>query len=251
MRLKDKVAIITGAASGIGRAMAVRFAKEGAKVVVADVQAKKIDETVAEITAAGGDAVGSVTDVSSNDSVVAMVKLAKDKYGRIDILCNNAGILDQLVPLVEVTDELWNKVMGVNLNGPFFTCRAVLPIMIEQGGGAILNTASVASVGGGRGGPTYTASKHAVQGLTKNIAWYYADKGIRCNAIAPGNIATPLALKQKYDENGIAKMSPYFATMPRYGQPDELANAALFLASDEASYVNGATFFVDFGWSIF
>jgi len=185
MRLQDKVAVITGAASGIGRSMARCFAAEGAQVVAVDLDGDRLEKVAAEL-----DCEAVVADITSAEGLKAIT----DR--RVDILCNNAGILDRLTPLLDVDDALWDQILSVNLTAPFKLCRAVLPGMIEAGGGTIVNTCSAASLSGGRAGCAYTASKHGLLGLTRSIAWYYGEKGIRCNAIAPGAIQTKMHMRE-------------------------------------------------------
>lgn len=250
MRLKDKAVVVTGGGSGIGRAMANLYAAEGARVLVADIAGDSVEETLAEIKKAGGVAAGFVGDVSKDADVCKMIDTAVSTFDRLDVLCNNAGVLDRLTPAADVTDALWEKVLGVNLDAVFFACRKAIPIMIERGGGAILNTASAAGLGGGRGGAAYTASKWGVVGLTKSIAWYYGDKKIRCNAICPGGVETPLVSRESFHQGGFDKMQPSFAYMRRYGKPQEVAQAALFLVSDESRFVNGDVMIIDGGWTL-
>jgi len=248
MRLKGKVAVITGAGSGMGREMAKLFAAEGAKVVAADIVPTGIEQVVGEIRSAGGTATAVVANVAVQDDVDAMIDTAVKEYGRLDILVNNAGIMDRATPVADVSNDLWNRVMAVNLNGPFYACRKAVPIMLGQGGGSIVNIASVAGVRGGAAGTAYTASKHAVLGLTKNIAGFYAKEGIRCNAICPGGVATAIGLGGEPHPGGIGALMKVAETSPRTAQPVEIATVALFLASDEASFVNGATVVADGGW---
>jgi len=251
MKLENKVAVVTGAASGIGKAIAVQFAKEGAAVVASDIVSDALDAVVSEINADGGKAVGLKVNVALESDIAAMVETGMKDFGRIDILCNNAGVLDGMVPVADVTDELWERVIGVNLNGPFWACRKVIPIMLEQGGGAILNIASAAGLFGCRGGTAYTTSKHGVVGLTKSIAFMYAQQGIRCNAICPGGVESNISGDGNFHEFGFSRMSLGVATMPRMGQPEEVATVAVMLASDDGSFVNGVTIPVDAGWAAY
>ncbi|GIV76030.1 glucose 1-dehydrogenase [Litorilinea aerophila] len=251
MKLDNRVAIVTGAGSGIGRAMATLFAAEGARVVVADIVAERVDETVAAIRTAGGEATGFVGDVSSPEDVARMIDLASETYGRLDILCNNAGIMDRMAPAADVPLDLWERVLRINLTGPFLACRKAIPLMRAQGGGVILNTASVAGLHGGRAGAAYTASKHGVIGLTRNIAYMYATEGIRCNAICPGGTETAIGLGGEPNEFGLNRMQLGAASMPRTGKPEEIARVALHLVSDDSSFVNGAVVVVDGGWSAY
>ncbi|MEO1271599.1 MAG: glucose 1-dehydrogenase [Myxococcota bacterium] len=248
MRLKEKVAVITGAASGIGRSMARRFADEGAKLVLADLDERRLDKVMAEMSDKGTEAAKLLVDVSNRAQVEGMIQTAVDRYGRLDVLCNNAGVLDNLAPLGETTDELWDKVMGVNCSGPFYATRAALKLMVEQGSGSIVNTSSAAGDHGGRGGASYTVSKHALMGMTRSVAWFYGPKGIRCNAIAPGAIQTRIQMSVVPSGEAFERYQQYFPTIPAHGKAAEVAEVALFLASDESSYVNGALIPVDGGW---
>ena len=251
MKLEDKVAIVTGAGSGIGAAMVKLFAQEGAKVCMVDLQEDPLAKLASELVSEGFPCRAVVADCSQQNGVDSYIKAAIDSFGRVDILCNNAGILDGLTPVVDCSNELWEQVMGVNLTGPMMSCRGLIPLMIEQGGGVILNTASVAGDGRGRGGVAYTASKHAMVGLTRSIAWYYGSQNIRCNALAPGAVLTPMAMAKIPHAGGMEKMAPYLPIIGRYGDPMEVAKAGLFLVSDDSTYVNGSILGVDGGWTIF
>ena len=241
MSLAGKRAVITGAASGIGRSMARRFVAEGAQVVAVDIDDDRLAKVVAELGC-----VSVVGDISEDAVIERMLD-----HDRVDILCNNAGVLDALTPLAEVDDELWARVMRINVDAPFKAMRAVLPRMVEQGGGVILNTCSAAALSGGRAGAAYTASKHALLGLTRSTAWYYGDQGVRCNAIAPGAIQTKMHMRQMPHEGGMQKYSQYFATIPEQGKAMEVADVACFLVGDGARYVNGAVLTVDGGWNAY
>ncbi|GGD66848.1 SDR family oxidoreductase [Paenibacillus nasutitermitis] len=253
MKLQSKSAVITGAASGMGKAMALLFAQEGACVVVADVNESEINSVVAEITAAGGRAVGVKSDITKEEDVQRMIDTAVQSFGSLDVLVNNAGIMDNMVPAEKVTDDLWNKVIDINLTGPMRAIRKSLPIMLQQGKGVIVNTASVGGLFGSRAGLAYTASKHGVIGLTKNVGFQYAKAGIRCNAIAPGavatNIGTTMQTPDPYGlENAVAGMGLNRAAP---ADPAEIARIALFLASDDASYINGTVITADGGWTAY
>lgn len=249
MKLQAKVAVITGAGSGMGREMAKLFAAEGASVVAADLVPAGVEQVVEEIRAAGGTATPVVADVSQKQDVEAMIDTAVSTYGRLDVLVNNAGIMDRVLPVADCTDEVWERVLAVNLNGPFYACRKAIPIMIAQGGGAIINTASVAGIRGGAAGAAYTSSKHAVVGLTKNIAAHYVHEGIRCNAILPGGVATAIGLGGEAHQAGAARLMKVAETSPRTAKPQEIASVALFLASDDSSFVNGMALVADGGWT--
>ena len=245
-RLQGKVALITGAGSGIGRASAERFAAEGAQVVVVDL--KGAAETVAAIEAAGGEGLALTTDIADEDAVAAMAGVALERFGKVDVLMNNAGILDDYLPAADTSTEVWDRVLGVNLFAQFFTARALLPQMVERGDGAIINVASTAGLNGGNGGAAYTTSKHAVIGFTRQLCFDYARKGIRCNVICPGAVETGMTKEIFASPDAAVMAAVESAPIGRWAQPDELAAAALFLASDEASFVNGAVYVVDGGF---
>ena len=256
MRLEGKVAVITGTGSGMGRAMANLFAKEGAKVVAAEWNEATLAEVVAEVKAAGGSVIGIQGDVSKAEDCQRIVDAAVAEFGAVDILCNNAGIMDNFAATADVDDATLARVMGVNANGPLFMSRAAIPVMLKQGKGAIVNTASLAGVGGGAAGTVYTMSKHACVGLTKATAWQYAQKGIRCNGMAVGAVQTGIMENtagkvSNINPEGIgpARAGQWATLIPAAGQPIDIANLALFLASDEAGFVNGAIVNVDGGWS--
>lgn len=247
-RLAGKVALVTGAGSGIGRATAELFAREGAELVVVDVDAASARACAEAIEATGGSALAVPTDVADNDAVEAMAAAARERFGRVDVLVSNAGILDDYEPAAETRDETWNRVLGVNLNGMFFTARALIPGMLESGGGAIVNVASTAGLNGGNGGAAYTTSKHGVIGFTRQLCFDYARRGIRCNVICPGAVETGMTREIFASADAEVMKAVESAPIGRWAQPEELAAAALFLASDEASFVNGAVYVVDGGF---
>lgn len=252
MKLEGKVAIITGAASGMGRAMAGLFAEHGARIVAADWHQDSLDTVVAELTEAGHDVIGVRGDVSDRAQAEAIVDAAVDRFGGVDILCNNAGVMDTNQGAAEMDDAMWDRVLGINLNGPMYLTRKVLPVMLSAGGGAILNTASVAGVGGGAAGLAYTVSKHGLVGLTRQTAWRYALEGIRCNAIAAGAVETNIMQSvdpTRMDPAGTARCQAYYAAIPGQLKPEQVARTALFLVSDDASGINGAIVPVDAGWT--
>ncbi|MCS7295268.1 MAG: SDR family oxidoreductase [Chloroflexota bacterium] len=251
MQLDGRVAIITGAGSGIGKAIAQRFAREGARVLVADLIAERAEASAAEIAGAGGEAFALAADVGAPEDAARLVAAAVERWGRLDILCNNAGIMDRMAPAADTPLDLWDRVLRVNLTGPFLLCREALPVMLRQGAGAIVNIASVGGLHGGRAGAAYTASKHGLIGLTKNIAFMYAAQNIRCNAICPGPVQTAIGLGGEPNAFGLARMQLGASLMPRIAQPEEIAAVALFLASDEASFVNGAVLVADGGWTAY
>jgi NAD(P)-dependent dehydrogenase (short-subunit alcohol dehydrogenase family) len=245
-RLEGKVALITGAASGMGRAAAELFAAEGARVVVSDVTDG--DDTVTAITGAGGEAVFVRADVSRADDCIAMVRAATDTFGALHILYNNAGIFpDDDGGVLDTPESTWARVMDINLKGVWLGCRAGIPAMLESGGGAIVNVASfVALMGAATAQIAYTASKGGVLSMTRELAVEYARRGIRANALCPGPIDTPL-LRELLSDPARRERRMVHIPMGRLGQAEELAKAALFLASDDASFMTGAALVVDGG----
>ena len=243
MRLNDKIALITGAGSGIGQASARLFAREGAKVVCVDLKGETAEATAREV---GGAAFAA--DVSKAKDAEAMVAFAEKTYGRLDIAFNNAGIFHPDDDSVTNTSEdIWDLVININLKGVFLGCKYEIPALLRAGGGAIVNTASfVAILGAATPQIAYTASKGGVLSMTREIAVEFARKNIRCNALCPGPVETPLLAELLSDP---ARRQRRLVHIPpgRFARAEEMANAALFLASDEASYVNGSTFLVDGG----
>ncbi|MDQ6421928.1 SDR family oxidoreductase [Paenibacillus sp. LHD-117] len=252
MKLTGKVAIVTGAASGMGKAIAQLFAAEGAKVVVSDLNVDNASKVVDEITSNGGTALAIAANVAKEDDVQRLVDATVAEYGTLDILINNAGIMDNFVPAGDLTDELWERVFAVNTTGPMRTIRKSLPIFLEKNGGVIVNIASAGGLNGSRAGAAYTAAKHAVVGLTKNVGFQYAPKGIRCNAIAPGGVETNIAASMTAPNPfGAERAMIGMQLNPRVGKPEEIAKVALFLASDDASFVNGTVVTADAGWTAY
>jgi NAD(P)-dependent dehydrogenase (short-subunit alcohol dehydrogenase family) len=249
--LDNRVAIVTGAGSGMGKATAILFAAEGAKVIISDINAGRVDQVVKEIVSKGGTATGIVTNVAKEEDVTKMIDAAIVNYGELNILVNNAGVMDDFSPVAEVSNELWNKVIGVNLNGPFYACRLAIPLMLKQGKGVIINVSSIGGLNGARAGAAYTSSKHALIGLTKNIGYMYSSKGIRCNGIAPGGVNTNIMDGVKPNNAGLEIISKGMASNPRMGEPFEIAELALFLASDKSSNINGAVIIADGGWTAY
>ncbi|MFZ3385284.1 MAG: 3-oxoacyl-ACP reductase FabG [Candidatus Methanoperedens sp.] len=243
MRVKDKVVIITGGGSGIGRETGILFAREGSKVVVADVNEKAGTETVDTIKKAGGEAFFAILDVSNREQAKQVVKDTVAKYGRLDVLINNAGIIQDAL-VVKMTEEQWDKVININLKGPFNCIQAVVEQMISQGSGVILNISSIVALYGNVGQTNYAATKAGLVGMTKTLAKELGKKGIRVNAVAPGFIFTPMtaAMPEK-----ILEMMKEKTPLKRLGTPMDIANTLLFLASDDASFINGAVISVDGG----
>ena len=245
-RLKDKVAIITGAGSGIGRAIAQIFAKEGAKVVVADYQQQGGQETVQIIISAGGQAVFSLTDVSKLEQVQAAVQTAVEKFGGLDIMVNNAGVAP-MADLEATTEEIWQKTIDIDLKGVFYGSKTAVPEMEKRGKGKIINTSSIAGLVGFQGITAYCAAKGGVANMTKEMALDLAPKKINVNAIAPGVIKTNMTadiLKDEKMAQGMLAQTP----IGRFGEPEDIAWAAVYLASDESDFVTGHILVVDGGW---
>ncbi len=252
MDFTGKVALITGGGNGIGRATVVGFASRGAKVVVVDHDQAAGEATVGIVRQEGGEALFASADVTRSSDVQAYVKLALDTYGAIDCFANNAGIEGSVAPTYQYDEDMFDRIMAVNVKGVFLGLRHVLPVMIAQGRGAVVNTASVAGLVASPGMPAYVASKHAVLGLTKTAAGEVARVGVRVNAVCPGPIDTRMihSLESMLDPNDPASVgSRYQSNIPigRYGTAEEVANLILFLASDLASNITGAHYVVDGG----
>jgi NAD(P)-dependent dehydrogenase (short-subunit alcohol dehydrogenase family) len=246
--LDGKVALVTGAASGIGRQSALAFGRAGAKVVVSDVTVDAGEETVKMIKDAGGEAFFVRADVSKAADVNALIAAAVSKYGKLDCAHNNAGIEGVPAPLCDCADENWDKTIAINLTGVYLCCKAEVAQFLKQGGGAIVNTASVAGLAGFAGLPAYTASKHGVNGLTKQIALDYAKANIRVNSVCPGVIHTPMV--DRFTGGDPAAFAAMEAMEPvgRMGKPEEIADAVVYLCTDQASFVTGINMPVDGGY---
>ena len=250
MKLENKVAVVTGAGSGIGRATALLFAREGARVVVAEVRAEDGQETVGLIGDAGGVASFVQTDVSRAAEVAAMVQHAVQTFGGLNILHNNAGIFPRGVAADEMTEEYWNRVLSVNLTGVWLGCKYAIPALIAAGGGAIVNTASLAGLRGRAYNAAYVASKAGVIGLTRSLAIELSPHRIRVNCICPGGTDTPMTRPPNRTAEQLAASRPAIVAhlpLQRMAEPEEMAAAVLYLASDDASYVNGHALVVDGG----
>lgn len=245
-RLDNKVAIITGAAGGMGKADALLFVQEGAKVAITDLQEDKIKDVVAEIEALGGEAIGFKHNVASEEDWVRVVDETVQKFGKVDILVNNAGV-SNATPFMDLTVEGWEKTMSINVTSIFLGQKYVIPHMIEAGGGSIVNISSIAGLTGGSGAGPYTASKGAVRMLTKATAVDFAKHNIRCNSVHPGYIETPMTVDLFKDE----QMMQWFQSqtpLPRLGKAEDIARGVLFLASDESSYITGVELPIDGGY---
>lgn len=253
-KLENKVAVITGAGAGMGKAIAILFASHGCKIVAADINEERLRTVENEVKNAGGNITIIKANMANEEDIDAMIDLAKSTYGTLDFLVNNAGVMDNFQPVGEVDNATWDRVMKINVDGPYKAMRSALKIFMEKGSGNIINIASIGGLKGGAAGAAYTTSKHALIGLTKNTGHMYAKSGIRCNAIAPGAVATSIG-----ETIDMTKITPMvqdrimtgLALNPRTGEPNEIANVALFLASTDASFINGAVLVVDGGWSAY
>ena len=249
MRIKDKVAVVTGAGSGIGLAIARLFVDEGAKVILSDWNASSLETAAWDIA---GDVVTVRANVADEAECVAMIDRAIAEYGRIDVLVNNAGVMDVFQSVADVDNAMWQRCMTVNVDGPMYAMRRAVPQMLAQGGGSIINVASAAALGGGSAGAAYTASKYALVGLTMSTAYQYARQGLRCNALAVGGVSTNIMDSVRglvIDQAALERLQPHHASSPGMLDPTDVANLALFLASDESQHLNGALIPIDMGWS--
>lgn len=249
--LTKKVALVTGAGSGIGKAIAELFAKEGANVILTDIHQENIEAVAAEITANGGTASCIAADISDKQDIKLIVKHILATYRTLDILVNNAGVMDNFTPVADVSDELWEKVIGTNLTGPFMTCRETMPIFLKNGYGNIINVASIGGLFGGRAGAAYTVSKHGLVGLTKNVAYQYMEKNIRCNAIAPGGVNTNIVYGMAPQPFGFERMNAGTGNAPSAANPEAIAELALFLASENSAFITGSVITADGGWTAY
>ncbi len=252
MRLKGKVSIITGAGGGMGRVAALRFAAEGSRVIVADSQAEAAEETVRQIISAGGEAAPVQVDISSEDDVREMVETARRRYGRVDVLYNNAGIMPEADrSVLDTPVEVWDRVMAVNVRGVYLTCKHAIPAMLENHSGSVINVASFVSLlGCSVPQDAYTASKGAVVSLTRSLAVQFAPQGIRSNAILPGPVETPLLMDWLVKDEKAKSIRLARNPTGRFGKPEEVVALAVYLASDESAWTNGASLVIDGGISV-
>lgn len=257
MRFEGKSVVVTGASSGMGRQIAYDFAKEGATVVAVARRQERLAELAAQVEADGlpGKILPFVGDVSSRETNDAMIDFAVEQTGKLDVLVNNAGIMDGFEPIGDISDERWEKVFAVNVNGPMYAMRKAVQVMLgQENRGNIVNVASIGGTNGARAGAAYTASKHALVGMTENTGYMYAHEGIRCNAICPGGVKTEIAGSMMADAGinqfGMGRSMAGLDGEIRQAEPEELAAAVLFAASDEASFMTGACVKVDGGVSV-
>lgn len=254
MKLKDKVAIVTGASGGMGRDIALEFAKEGATVYAVARREEKLIELANEAKDLEGKIIPMTADLMSQEATEKMVEDAYKESGKLDILVNNAGIMDDFSPVGDVSDEMLEKLMALNVYSPFYSMRSAIKIFEKQGSGNIINISSLGGLFGARAGAAYTASKHALIGLTKNTGFMYSKKNIRCNAICPGGIDTDIATGEymkDINKAGMEMVMTGIAGNPRNGQGSEVGTVALFLASEDSSYVNGQCIVLDGGWTAY
>ncbi len=249
MRLKDKVALITGAGSGMGRATATLFAREGAKVAVVDVNLAGAEDTVRRITTAGGQAIAIRADVSNSEDASSMVSGTVAKFGGLDIIYNNAGIEGEGRFAAEVTEEQFDRVIAINLRGVWLGMKYALPELIKRGGGSVISTASIAGIIGLKGSVAYSAAKAGVIGMTRVVAMEYGRYNIRANCICPGFIHTEMADRIAGGRPYTPEQTSRLSVFKRFGEPDEIAQTALFLASDESKFVTAQPIVVDGGWA--
>ena len=253
MKLLGKIVIVTGASSGVGKEIALRFAQEGAIVIAAARRIENLRILESESEALHGQIVAYPCDVSVETEAEALVDFAVNTFGKIDILVNNAGTFDSVKPVGEADDGTWEKVMGTNINGPFYTMRKAVSYMLKQKDGNLINIASVAGLHGCRGGAAYTASKFALVGLTKNTAFMYANQNIRCNVICPGAVRTEIVTKgvgyEDASQLGQTRLQLSSASCPGCAEPEDIASVALFLASDDSKFLNGTSITADAGWT--
>lgn len=245
-----KIALVTGGGSGIGRATALRFADGGTRVVVSDISAEAGEQTVELIKEAGGDALFVRANMAEANEVEAMIRRTVDAYGRLDFAHNNAGIEGVKAPIVECSEENWDRVISVNLKGVWLCMKYEIAQMLKNGGGAIVNTSSVAGLTAVRNLPAYVASKHGVSGLTRAAAVEYAASGIRVNAVCPGIIRTPLIERITGGDPKEEAKRVAFALVGRMGRPEEVAEAVIWLCSERSSFIVGQTIVMDGGWTL-
>jgi NAD(P)-dependent dehydrogenase (short-subunit alcohol dehydrogenase family) len=250
MKLANKVALITGAASGMGKSAALIFAKEGARVAAVDVDSAQVQQTADEITRNGGEALALRADVSKSEDVQKAIEQTVSHFGALNIVYNNAGIEGESNFLANMTEEQFDRVIAINLRGVFLGMKYALPHLVKAGGGSIINQASIAGLVAARGGAGYCASKAGVIAMTRVAALEYGRYNIRVNAICPGAIETPMAQRIRKGAPPNPKAIQRISVLGRMAEPEEIAKVALFLASDDASFATGAPFIIDGGWTV-
>lgn len=254
MKLKDKIVIVTGASGGMGKEISYLFAKEGATVYAVARNIDKLNELANESKDFDGKIIPYAADLMNQAEVENMIDFVYKDAGKLNILVNNAGIMDDFSPVGDVTDNMLHRVFDLNIFSLFYSMRKAINIFTQQGEGNIVNIASIGGLYGSRAGAVYTASKHAVIGLTKNTGYMYAKKNIRCNAICPGGVDTGIGsgeFMQNVNQEGVGIIMANIGGNPRTGSPQEIANIALFLASDDSSFINGQAIVADSGWTAF
>lgn len=251
MRFEGKSVVVTGASSGMGRRIALDFAAEGATVVAVARRKERLEQLAKESEGLTGKILAYPGDISSLEVNEGMIDFAVQQCGKIDVLVNNAGIMDEFKPIGEVDNDQWEKVMKVNLEGPMYAMRKAVQVMCSQeNGGNIVNVASIGGVRGSRAGAAYTASKHALVGLTENTAFMYVGNKIRCNVVCPGGVETEVMNSQtNISQFGVARVMAGLDTSIPSGKPEDISSAVLFIASDDAKFMNGSTVVVDGGVS--
>lgn len=252
MKLQDKVVVVTGASSGMGKAIVELFVREGASVVAVARRTERLEALKESLAAEPGKMIAFTGDVSKREDCEGMIDLAVKEFGKLDVLVNNAGVMDDMAPIAEATDEKYEQVMRVNVYGPMAAMRKACQVFLAQGnGGNIINVSSIGSMHQAAG-PVYGASKAALNAMSKNTAFMYMKEGIRCNVIAPGGIKTEIGMAMgRPNITGYQKISGVLGLAPAQGEAEDIAKAALFLASDESSYISGVVMPVDGGWISF
>lgn len=252
MKLQDKVVVVTGASSGMGKAIVELFVREGASVVAVARRTERLEALKESLKAEPGKMIAFTGDVSKREDCEGMIDLAVKEFGKLDVLVNNAGVMDDMAPIAEATDEKYEQVMRVNVYGPMAAMRKACQVFLAQGkGGNIINVSSIGSMHQAAG-PVYGASKAALNAMSKNTAFMYMKEGIRCNVIAPGGIKTEIGMAMgRPNITGYQKISGVLGLAPAQGEAEDIAKAALFLASDESSYISGVVMPVDGGWISF
>lgn len=250
MRFNGKCVVVTGASSGMGYRIALDFAREGATVVAVARRKERLEQLASEAAGLAGKILPYSGDISSKEVNEGMIDFAIAQCGKLDVLVNNAGIMDEFKPIAEVEDAQWERIFAVNLTGPMYAMRKAVQEMLKTGGGNIVNVASIGGVQGCRAGATYTASKHAMVGLTKNTAFMYVDKGIRCNVVCPGGVETEVMNSQtNLSQAGMARVMAGLDTSIPSGKVEDISNVVLMIASEQGKFMNGSVVVVDGGVS--